>query len=94
MIDVDYNNFRAYNWAHIEKDLKKFGSIALNVILSKNGEVYEITWIDISKIRKHKYLNAYWVSDDWSDITKYPPALYESYTKKNKTTHSTIWVLK
>jgi len=71
-------------------DLVLFGGFALNVIWSRDRKsIAEIYHIDFSRIRSGKInpetdkIERYYYSADWSNIKKFPPTEYDSFSQED-----------
>ena len=71
-------------------DLVLFGGFALNVIWSRDRKsIAEIYHIDFSRIRSGKInpesdkIEKYFYSPDWSNIKKFPPTEYDSFSQED-----------
>lgn len=82
----------------IAMDYLIFGSFGIEVIRSMNGDISELYWIDINKLRSDKKNEVFFYSDDWGKsygrvkYTKYPKFKQDDfnpssiyYFKGNKT---------
>lgn len=66
----------------IAMDYMVFGSFALQVIRNRIGEINEIYWIDINKLRSDEKNEVFFYSDDWSK--SYGRVKYIKYPKFNR----------
>ena len=71
-------------------DLVLFGGFSLNVIWSRDRKsIAEIYHIDFSRIRSGKInpetdkIEKYFYSPDWSNIKKFPPTEYDSFSQED-----------
>lgn len=94
----------------ISYDYEVYGAFALNIIWSKDrSRITEINYVDVSKLRVSypklkksikklrifgKIGRSYWFSDDWKDLTKYPPVLYQGFSTVNRKKASQIYYTK
>ena len=58
-----------------------YGAYAIQVIRSMNGNINEIYWVDVSKLRSDKKNEVFFYSDDWSKT--YGRVKYNKYPKFN-----------
>ena len=91
----------------ITMDYCTFGSFALQVIRNVNGNIAELYWVDVTKLRSDEKNEVFWYSDDWSKSygrvktvvypkfginDKNPTSIFYYKGNKTRTTYGTpIW---
>lgn len=82
----------AQTWDEVIKSLALdyilYGSYAIQIIQNKDGKTFSFWHMPLDKVRWSEFdedgqINSYWISNDWTSISKYPPFQIDAFDMRD-----------